>query len=225
MHEHQCSLCRTLWQHGEEWDNDVWAHECPACGCHQFRIYKDPSSAAPCRSDGAAEIGPIEKLGDSSWFVRATTAFLLDGNQADLGRAVPKLAEMATGDPSPLVRLAAVEALRRLGADAQAVLPAIARALADRQDYVRRAAALTLGDLGPAAGAALSALTSRLADSNPAVRQAASRALQQIGPAWPSPVNEAWVSPAAAVAFAAPLALPDPKAGEGAPERKSDATI
>jgi hypothetical protein len=209
MHKHQCSLCRTLWQHGEEWDNDVWAHACPACGCHQFRIYKEPGSAASPAAAAGAEPDPVAKLGDPNWFVRATTAFSLDVLQADPQRTVPKLAEMVRQDPYPLVRLAAVEALWRFGAHAQAEVPTIARALTDRQDYVRRAAALTLGNLGPVAAAALSPLTSRLGDSNPAVRQAAAVALQKIGPVWPSPVNEVWVSQAATGAFEVPFVLPD----------------
>jgi HEAT repeat protein len=81
-----------------------------------------------------------------------------------------------------MVRLAAVETLRRFGADAVAALPALVQALADRHPEVRRAAALSLGDLGTAAECALTALTGRLSDINPRVRTAVAAALAKIQP-------------------------------------------
>jgi len=99
--------------------------------------------------------------------------------------AMPRLLEMVSGDPEPMVRLAVVEALRRLGppfsaAEASAAVPVLAGALVDGYAEVRRAAALTLGSLGPAAGVAQAALTRSLNDGNPRVREAAAKALQTI---------------------------------------------
>jgi hypothetical protein len=191
MHKHKCSLCETLWQHGEEWDDDIGAHECPACGCHQFRIFRDADT------QGSAPAGPdpVVALGASDALVRARTAFSLDARAAEAGLLVPKLAELVTQDPYPLVRLAAVEALWRFGAPASAAVAAMTRALADRQAFVRRSAALALGSFGTAAASARPHLTGRLTDSNPSVRAAAATALKNIGPDWFSPLNEVWVVP------------------------------
>jgi HEAT repeat protein len=197
MHQHQCSLCRTLWQHGEECDNDIAAHECPACGCHQFRILKDSQAAGahPLGQGADAAGDPLARLADHDWFVRATTAFALDASDADCQRVVPRLAQMVSQDPYPLVRLAAVEALWRLGPAARPAVGAVTRALVDPEAYVRRAAALTLGSLGSAAGAAVIPLTGSLSDSSPAVRDAAAAALRKIGPVWSPAVSEVWVMP------------------------------
>jgi HEAT repeat protein len=197
MHQHKCSLCETVWQHGEEWDNDVDAHECPACGCHQFRILKDADTAALPAAGAAppAEPDPTAALGDSQWLTRARTAFALNARTAPAQQLVAKLAELLARDPYPLVRLAAVEALWRFGDSARPAIPLVTRALSDPVAYVRRAAALTLGGLGPAAGTARLSLTGRLTDSNAAVRAAALAALKNIGPDSFSPVSEVWVVP------------------------------
>jgi HEAT repeat protein len=195
MHKHKCSLCEMIWQHGEEYDNDVGAHECPACGCHQFRIFKDADSAVAQASADQEKPDPIAALSDTNWFVRATTAFALDVRTANAQRSVPKLAQMVTQDPYPLVRLAAVEALWRFGVEAKTAVPIMIRALSDRQAYVRRAAALALGSLGPAASTALMPLTGRLSDDNEGVRTAAASALKIIGAAWFGPISQVWVTP------------------------------
>jgi len=97
--------------------------------------------------------------------------------------AMPRLLEMVSGDPEPMVRLAVVEALRRFsaqanGAEASAAVPVLAGALADGYAEVRRAAALALGGLGSAAGVSQAALARSLSDVNPRVREAAAKALQ-----------------------------------------------
>jgi HEAT repeat protein len=97
--------------------------------------------------------------------------------------AMPRLLEMVSGDPEPMVRLAVVEALRRLGppfrgAEATAAVPVLTGALQDGYAEVRRAAALTLGSLGSAAGVSHAALARSLSDVNPRVREAAAKALQ-----------------------------------------------
>ena len=60
-------------------------------------------------------------------------------------------------------------------------MPALTRALKDKDTYVRQAAAQALGKIGAKAKAAVPALANALKDQRPAVRQAAAQALGQIG--------------------------------------------
>jgi len=178
MHRHKCSLCGTTWEHGAEWDNDMHAHECAACGSHQFRtLIERPRVAGQARSAGPA-LG--DALNSTESFKRSIAVFALDMQSEEARAAMPRLLEMVSGDPEPMVRLAVVEALRRFGADASGAVPALAAALRDGYSEVRRAAALTLGGLGPPAGVAQAALTQSLRDVNPRVREAAAKALQTI---------------------------------------------
>jgi HEAT repeat protein len=179
MHQHKCSLCGTMWHHGEEWDRDMLAHECRVCGCHQFRVFKvDGGQTAALPEQTHDKL--VAAVASADPFVRSTTLFALNvGDQAARG-VLPNLATMATADPETMVRLAAVETLRRFGADAVAAVPALAQALADRHPEVRRAAALALGDLGTAAQGALTALTGRLSDNHPRVRTVVAAALAKI---------------------------------------------
>jgi HEAT repeat protein len=197
MHKHQCSLCETVWHHGEEYNDDIWAHECPACGCHQFRVFRDADPVIPHPAGEAplAVADPVAALAAAEGLARARAAFSLDVRTAPAQQLVPQLAEWVTRDPYPLVRLAAIEALRRFGAPARTATPAITAALSDPQAYVRRAAALALGSFGPAAEVARFQLTRRLEDGNPAVRAAAAAALKNIGQDGFSPVTEVWVVP------------------------------
>ena len=181
MHQHKCALCGALWQHGEEWDRDMLAHECPVCGCHQFRVFKlnGGQNATPPEQNYDKL---VQSFASVDPFVRSTALFtLIVGNREALN-VLPNLATMVTTDPEAMVRLAAVETLRRFGADAVAALPALVQALADRHPEVRRAAALTLGDLGTAAENASSALTNCLSDIHPRVRTAVAAALAKIRP-------------------------------------------
>jgi HEAT repeat protein len=179
MHQHKCSLCGTMWHHGEEWDRDMLAHECRVCGCHQFRVFKvDGGQTAALPEQTHDKL--VAAVASADPFVRSTTLFALNvGDQAARG-VLPNLATMATADPETMVRLAAVETLRRFGADAVAAVPALSQALADRHPEVRRAAALTLGDLGTSAQSALAALTGRLSDNHPRVRTVVAAALAKI---------------------------------------------
>ena len=181
MHQHKCSLCGTMWEHGEEWDNDMLAHECPVCGCHQFRVFKVDGGQTAARSEQTHE-KLLEAITSADPFVRSTTLFALIVGDPAAHDVLPDLATMATADPEAMVRLADVETLRRFGADATAALPALAQALTDRHPEVRRAAALTLGDLGTAAQSALTALTACLSDIHPRVRTAVAAALAKIRP-------------------------------------------
>jgi len=193
MHKHKCSLCGSIWEHGEELDNDIPAHECGTCGSHQFRVLIDrrpeagpPRSARPALSESLCSAKPFD---------RSTAVFSLDMQSAEARGVMPRLLEMVGRDPEPMVRLAVVEALRRGavkvggmqasgaevgGAEASETVPVLTGALADGYVEVRRAAALTLGSLGSAAGVAQAALTRSLSDVNPRVREAAAKALQTI---------------------------------------------
>ena len=178
MHRHKCSLCGATWQHGEELDNDMRAHECGTCGSHQFRVLIERRpEAGPVQ---AAKPALGEALNSTEAFVRSTTVFGLDMQSAEARAALPRLLEMLSGDPEPMVRLAVVEALRRCGPDASGAVPALAGALRDGYAEVRRAAAFALGGLGPAAGVAQAALARSQSDVNPRVRVAAAKALQTL---------------------------------------------
>ena len=124
----------------------------------------------------------MQSFASADPFVRSTALFTLIVGNREAINVLPNLATMATTDPEAMVRLAAVETLRRFGADAVAALPALVQALADRHPEVRRAAALTLGDLGAAAESTLTALTGRLSDSHPRVRTVVAAALAKIRP-------------------------------------------
>jgi HEAT repeat protein len=185
MHQHKCSLCGTMWQHGEECDQDMREHECRACGCHQYRTYKKRDPGEPSTAAAQTLSSLLAALGDTDSFVRSTTIFKLEAGDPAAQGVLPKVAELATADTEPLVRLAAVETLRRFGA--VMVIPVVAEALKDKHPEVRRAAALALGDLltlgkpNAAGQSAQVALTNHL-DSNPRVREALVAALRRIQP-------------------------------------------
>lgn len=67
-------------------------------------------------------------------------------------------------------RIRAAEALGRLGADAALAVPALTRALRDREHEMRWSAALALGRIGAPAATATPALVRALDDSSPHVR-------------------------------------------------------
>jgi eukaryotic-like serine/threonine-protein kinase len=87
----------------------------------------------------------------------------------------------AVDDESSEVRLAAMQALGRIGPDDPRAVEALTARLADPDPRMRAAAAAALGEMGRAAGAAVSALTrtARL-DDRPEVRTRAEAALQAI---------------------------------------------
>src|SRR5262249_14289716 len=79
------------------------------------------------------------------------------------------------GDPDSGVRARAAEALGRSKLKAEAVVPALAKALQDRNDYVRPAAAKALGNWGSDAKPAIPMLLEALGDASARVRQQALR--------------------------------------------------
>jgi HEAT repeat protein len=95
--------------------------------------------------------------------------------------AIPDLV-IASKDRGPIVRRAAVDALKRIGLRSEDVLSALLDVLEDEDAVVRTEAALALGmlarDPGPAPAAPIGALTDRCAE----VREAAAVALGMIAP-------------------------------------------
>ena len=93
--------------------------------------------------------------------------------------AVPALIDLLR-DPDN--RAAAAAVLGDIGPEAEAAVPALARALEDSDDDVRRTSADALGDIGPAAEAAVPALARALDDTDASVRSNAATALGDLGP-------------------------------------------
>lgn len=73
--------------------------------------------------------------------------------------------------------------ISRIGAGAQAAIPALIERLEDEKWHVRRAAATALTSMGPTAGPAVPALTKALTDEEWQVRRVAAEALASIGTA------------------------------------------
>src|SRR5262249_7844566 len=85
-------------------------------------------------------------------------------------------------DPVSMARSRAAEALGRMGADAEAAVPALVEALREEEGH---GAADALRQLGSAAGAAVPALIGMLTEEVASVRWNAARGLGGLGPAGP----------------------------------------
>ena len=94
---------------------------------------------------------------------------------------IPLLEDLKGVDVS--ARIAALMALRELGAVAWPAIPALIDALSDPIVGVRKGAASALGGIGPAAESAVPELRLALADPHRFVRSWAAMALYEIGPA------------------------------------------
>ena len=86
--------------------------------------------------------------------------------------AIPDLV-VASKDPSPAVRLQAIDTLKRIGSRSEVVVSTLKEALDDVHPPVRAEAALALGMLGRDASLASMALRNALRDPSPEVRAAA----------------------------------------------------
>ena len=64
------------------------------------------------------------------------------------------------------MRCSAAEALGQIGPKAEAAVPALAKALQDKEEKVRQDAAVALGRIGPKAQAAAPALVEALKDKS-----------------------------------------------------------
>ena len=97
--------------------------------------------------------------------------------QADVA---PLLTGRLTGDPSAGARMSAAMVLRNFTNAAALVVPALARAMHDRDGGVRFTAAESLGHFGAEASPAVPTLEAALSDENPTVRASATQALHLI---------------------------------------------
>lgn len=79
------------------------------------------------------------------------------------------------------IRVSAVQALGKLHADPELVVPALIEAFADKD--LRYVVTVTLGELRPIDGRIVPALILALRDEDPRIRQAAASALLELGPA------------------------------------------
>ena len=93
--------------------------------------------------------------------------------------AVP-VTRLLEGNTSP-IRERAVEALGKLNADRNVVVPALARAHADKE--LRYVVTVTLGEIGPVDGRIVPLLILSLKDEDLKIRGAAASALREFGPA------------------------------------------
>ena len=112
---------------------------------------------------------------------RATVARWIGQLREDARVALPALVSAARSDSDPRVRGAALVAVSQVAA-AEASLPVLVEALADRESSVRLVAAARLRQMDQAAASAADRLAERLADDDPRVAQAAAEALLRIGP-------------------------------------------
>jgi HEAT repeat protein len=112
---------------------------------------------------------------------RATVARWMGQLREDARLALPALVSAARSDSDPRVRGAALVAVSQVAA-AEASLPVLVEALADRESSVRLVAAARLRQMDEAAAPAADRLAERLADDDPRVAQAAAEALLRIGP-------------------------------------------
>jgi HEAT repeat protein len=137
---------------------------------------------------------------DPAWWKNAGSADAVPGLVAALGSHFTEVRQAAShlltriGQPAvaELIRALAdkeqdtrqvmvARTLGRLGADAAAAVPALARELNGEFAHVRQAAAEALGEVGPAAEPATPSLVLALTDWQPAVRQCAARCLACVG--------------------------------------------
>jgi DNA-directed RNA polymerase subunit RPC12/RpoP len=115
MHEHKCSRCGAAWEHSEESNGRFRDHICPSCGYLELMVCK-PGQPPMAEADYPQAVANFFKvLSDSDGSARAAAAFSLGHLRVEPERAVPSLALAAISDSQPVVRQAAVDALRRFG--------------------------------------------------------------------------------------------------------------
>ncbi len=96
------------------------------------------------------------------------------------GSFAPFLARVLGEDSHAAVRMSAARVLGMLTNSPMVAVPALTKALQDRDGGVRFTASASLGRFGPAATSAIDSLQAALNDSNPQVRLDAARALRSI---------------------------------------------
>lgn len=135
----------------------------------------------PANPRAYAAIGAlVKKLGGRSTDVAQTASYLL----SKIGPlAIPELIEALSDKERDLRQVWVARTIGRIGPNAAAAVPALARELSNEHAHVRQAAAEALSKIGPASEPAVPGIVVLLADSHPAVRQAAARSLACVGPA------------------------------------------
>lgn len=121
----------------------------------------------------------IEGLRDESAYVRYDAATDLAAIGPDAEAAVPTLTELLRDE---YVKVVAANAIWRIAADSEKVLPVLVEALNSQDKEQRRHAIYCLGLLGPRAKNALAALIDAVKDRDPVVRSRALEAIGKIGP-------------------------------------------
>jgi HEAT repeat protein len=102
-------------------------------------------------------------------------------NRAGRGNAAAVPLTALLEENTKEIRVTTIQALGKLHADPNAVVPALIRAFADKD--LRYFVTVTLGELGPIDGRIVPALILALRDEDPRIRSAAVSALLEVGPA------------------------------------------
>jgi HEAT repeat protein len=140
---------------------------------------RDLAAAALGKIGAAAERSLAQLLADEDMGVRRRAASALGQLSAAAPATVAAL-QVAAGDDSPAVRIAALTALWKLTQDAACVLAAAIDEVSHEDREVRMGAVRLLEVMGPAASPGVERLNVLADEGSPAVRQAARRALRAI---------------------------------------------
>jgi len=114
-HEHQCSRCKTAWQHSHDSKGRYRDHICQSCGYLELMVLKPGQPPMGAADYPQAVANFLTVLSDSDASARTAAAFSLGCLRAQPDRAVPALALAAISDPQPTVKQAAIDGLRRFG--------------------------------------------------------------------------------------------------------------
>jgi HEAT repeat protein len=122
----------------------------------------------------------VKALKDKDEDVRMEAILALGEMGAAAKNAIPALLSVLKEGELPLFEPAVSVTLGNIG---PAAVPALQKALTDRDARLRRTAAFALGQIGPKAKSATADLSTALGDSEPGVRALAAKALGRIGTA------------------------------------------
>ncbi len=111
-HEHQCSRCKSVWQHSHDSKGRFRDHICQSCGYLELMVLKPGQPPLGPADYPQAVANFLTVLTDADASARAAAAFSLGHLKALPDRAIPALALAAISDSQPAVRQAAVESLR-----------------------------------------------------------------------------------------------------------------
>lgn len=111
-------------------------------------------------------------------FAAALTLFTMRAQAAD---AVPALCQVLESDPYSAARAMAASALGKIARKTDLSVPALVKALRDKDRGVKRNAGDALAELGPAAKGAVGDLSKMLKDKDVSLRKTAAAALGRMG--------------------------------------------